>query len=130
MITTELTYLTWTTVFTALMWMPYVLNMIIVRGLINAVGYSESPKPLATWAVRMKQAHSNAIENLVVFGLLVLLAQTAGVNNETTVLACAVYFYARIIHCLAYTLGIPWVRTFAFAVGFMCQISLAVQILM
>jgi len=78
----------------------------------------------------MKQAHSNAIENSVVFGLLVLLAQTAGVNNETTVLACAVHFYARIIHCLAYTLGIPWVRTFAFAVGFMCQISLAVQILM
>ena len=130
MITTELTYLTWTTVFTALMWMPYILNAIIVRGLINAVGYSENPKPLASWAARMKQAHSNAIENLVVFGLLVLLAQTAGVNNETTVLACAVYFYARIIHCLAYTLGIPWVRTFAFAVGFMCQISLAVQILM
>lgn len=130
MITIELTYLTWTTVFTALMWVPYILNTIIVRGLINAVGYSENPKPLAPWAARMKQAHSNAVENLVVFGLLVLLAQTAGVNNETTVLACAVYFYARIIHCLAYTLGIPWVRTFAFAVGFMCQISLAVQILM
>lgn len=130
MITIELTYLTWTTVFTALMWVPYILNTIIVRGLINAVGYSENSKPLAPWAARMKQAHSNAVENLVVFGLLVLLAQTAGVNNETTVLACAVYFYARIIHCLAYTLGIPWVRTFAFAVGFMCQISLAVQILM
>ena len=62
MITTELTYLTWATAFTALMWMPYILNMIIVRGLINAVGYSENPKPLAPWAARMKQAHSNAVE--------------------------------------------------------------------
>ena len=31
MITIELTYLTWTTVFTALMWVPYILNTIIVR---------------------------------------------------------------------------------------------------
>jgi uncharacterized MAPEG superfamily protein len=130
MITPELTYLTWVTVFTALMWMPYILNTIVVRGLINAVGYSDNPKPLAPWAARMKQAHSNAIENLLVFGLLVFVAETAGVNNETTALACAVYFYARIVHCVAYTLGIPWVRTLAFAVGFMCQISLALQILM
>ena len=86
MITIELTYLTWTAVFTALMWMPYILNAIIVRGLINAVGYSENPKPLAFWAARMKQAHSNAIENLVVFGLLVFVVQAAGANNETRLL--------------------------------------------
>ena len=130
MITPELTYLTWVTVFTALMWMPYILNTIVVRGLINAVGYSDNPKPLAPWAARMKQAHSNAIENLLVFGLLVFVAETAGVNNETTALASAVYFYARIVHFVTYSFGVPWVRTLAFAVGFMCQISLALQILM
>ena len=130
MITIELTFLTWTTVFTALMWVPYILNTIIVRGLINAVGYSENPKPLAPWAARMKQAHSNAVENLVVFGLLVLMTEAAGANNEATALACAIYFYARVFHFATYALGIPWVRTFSFAVGFMCQISLALQILM
>ncbi len=130
MITPELTYLTWVTVFTALMWMPYILNTIVVKGLINAVGYSDNPKPLAPWAARMKQAHSNAIENLVVFGLLIFVAQAAGANNETTALASAIYFYARIVHFVTYSLGVPWVRTLAFAVGFMCQISLALQILM
>ena len=130
MITPELTYLTWVTVFTALMWMPYILNTIVVRGLINAVGYSDNPKPLAPWAARMKQAHSNAIENLVVFGLLIFVAQAAGANNETTALASAIYFYARIVPFVTYSLGVPWVRTLAFAVGFMCQISLALQILM
>ena len=130
MVTIELTYLTWTTVFTALMWVPYILNTIIVRGLINAVGYSENLEPLAPWAARMKQAHSNAIENLVVFGLLIFVAQAAGANNETTALASAIYFYARIVHFVTYSLGVPWVRTLAFAVGFMCQISLALQILM
>ena len=92
MITPELTYLSWVTVFTALMWMPYILNTIVVRGLINAVGYSDNPKPLAPWAARMKQAHSNAIENLVVFGLLIFVAQAAVSNNETTALASAIYF--------------------------------------
>jgi uncharacterized MAPEG superfamily protein len=113
-----------------LMWVPYILNTIIVRGLINAVGYSENSKPLAPWAARMKQAHSNAVENLVVFGLLVLMTEAAGANNEATALACAIYFYARVFHFATYALGISWVRTFAFAVGFMCQISLALQILM
>jgi uncharacterized MAPEG superfamily protein len=130
MMTIELTYLTLVTAFTAVMWMPYILNMIFVRGLIAAVGYPENPKPLAPWAARMKQAHSNAIENLVVFGLLVFAANSAGVSNEITAMACIIYFWARVAHLVTYTLGIPWVRTLAFAVGFMCQIALVSQIWM
>ena len=127
--TVELKYLTWVTLFTALMWIPYILNMITVRGLIDAVGYPESPKPLASWALRMKGAHSNAVENLVIFAALVLVAHIAGVNNETTALACAIYFWTRVVHFAIYTFRIPWIRTFAFVVGFGCQIVLAWQIL-
>lgn len=130
MITTELTYLTWITAFTALMWIPYILNMIMVRGLIDAVGYPDEPKPLAPWAARMKLAHLNAVENLVVFGLLVLAAHAAGVNNEATALACVIYFWARVVHLAVYTLAIPWIRTLAFVVGVGCQVTLAWQILM
>ncbi len=127
--TTELNYLTWVTVFTALMWIPYILNMIIVRGLVDAVGYPESPKPVASWATRMKGAHNNAVENLVVFAALVLVAHVTGVNNETTALACAIYFWARVVHFAIYTFRIPWIRTLAFVVGFGCQVALAWQIL-
>jgi uncharacterized MAPEG superfamily protein len=129
LMTTELDYLTWVAVFTALMWIPYVLNLIIVRGLIDAVGYPENPKPLAPWATKMKNAHSNAVENLVIFAALVLVAHIASVNNEITALTCAVYFWARVVHFSAYTFSIPWVRTLAFLVGFGCQITLAWQIL-
>ena len=127
--TIELQYLTYVTLFTGLMWIPYVLNMIIVRGLLDAVGYPESPKPLASWASRMIGAHSNAVENLVVFAALVLVAHLAGVSNETSVLACTIYFWARLVHFAAYSLCIPWIRTLAFVVGFGCQIALAWQIL-
>lgn len=128
--TTELMYLAWVSTLTAVMWMPYVLNLIAVRGLLDAVGYPEDPKPLSPWAERMKKAHSNAIENLVVFAALVLVVQLSGANNANTALACEVYFWARLVHFLVYAFKIPWIRTLSFATGFGCQIVLACQVLM
>jgi uncharacterized MAPEG superfamily protein len=125
----ELKYLTWTALFTALMWIPYILNMIIVRGLVDAVGYPENPKPLAPWASRMKAAHYNAIENLVVFAALVLIAEAAGIKNDVIAAASATYFWARVVHFFVYTFRIPWLRTLAFVVGFGCQVVVAWQIL-
>ena len=126
---TELMYLTWVTAFTAVMWVPYILNMIMVRGLFDAVGYPEDPAPLSPWAQKMKAAHANAVENLVVFAALVLIASVAGVSNDTTVMACQVYFWARVVHFASYTFAIPWVRTLAFVTGFGCQVAIALQLL-
>lgn len=127
--TSELMSLTWVTTLTAVMWIPYILNMIAVRGLTDAVGYPVDPKPLAPWAAKMKAAHANAVENLVVFAALVLIANAAGISNSTTVLACQLYFWARLVHLLAYTFAVPWVRTIAFVVGFGCQIAVVLQLL-
>ena len=127
--TSELMSLTWVTALTGVLWMPYVLNLIAVRGLIDAVGYPENPKPLSGWAAKMKAGHANAIENLVVFATLVLIANAAGVSNDITVLACQIYFWARLVHVVAYTFAVPWVRTLAFATGFGCQIALLLQVL-
>ena len=125
----ELTFLTWVTALTAVLWVQYILNTLVVRGIIDAVGYPENPKSPAPWASRLKAAHYNAVENLVVFAALVLIANAAGISNETTVLACQVYFWARIVHYVAYGFAIPWVRTLSFAVGFLCQIAIVLQII-
>ncbi|HZW59461.1 MAG TPA: MAPEG family protein [Woeseiaceae bacterium] len=127
--TSELMSLTWVTTLTALLWVPYILNMIAVRGLIDAVGYPDNPPPMAAWAQRMKAAHVNAVENLVVFAALVLIAHAAGVSNSTTILAGQLYFWARVVHVVAYTVAIPWVRTLAFVAGFAAQMILAIQLL-
>ncbi len=124
----ELMSLTWVTALTAVIWMPYVVNTIMVRGLVTAVGYPEDPEPLSPWAAKMKAAHANAVENLVVFAALVLIANAAGVSNETTVMACTVYFWARMLHLVSYTLAIPWIRTVAFVIGFGCQVALVLQL--
>ena len=115
--------------FTAIMWMPYALNRIVVGGLMDAVGYPENSLPLSPWAERMKKAHSNAIENLVVFAALVLVVHLSGKSNDMTAIACMVYFWARVAHFVVYTLKIPLVRTLAFAVGFACQLVLGLTAL-
>lgn len=125
----ELMLLTWVTTLTALLWAPYILNMIAVRGLTDAVGYPENPPPMSRWAQNMKAAHANAVENLIVFAALVLVAHAAGVSNDSTVMACQLYFWARLVHVIAYTLSIPWVRTLAFVAGFVAQMMLAIQLL-
>jgi uncharacterized MAPEG superfamily protein len=127
--TVELKYLALVATLTALMWIPYILNMIMVRGVLDAVGYPENPKPLSPWAARMKAAHYNAIENLAVFATLVLIAHATNVKGEAVTLACIAYFWARLVHFLAYTFRIPWVRTLAFVAGFGCQATLACKIL-
>jgi uncharacterized MAPEG superfamily protein len=125
----ELKYLALAAVLTGLLWVPYILNEIMVRGLMDAVGYPDNPKPLARWALRLKAAHYNAVENLVVFAALVLIACVAGIHDPAVATAACVYFWARVVHAVAYTLGVPWVRTLSFVVGFAMQMWIAVVIL-
>jgi uncharacterized MAPEG superfamily protein len=126
---TDLLYLTWVTVLTGLIWIPYILDRIATWGLTDTVGYPDNPKPQSAWARRMMKAHVNAVENLVVFAALVLAAQAAGISNGVTATACMVYFWARVVHLIAYTAALPWVRTLAFTVGFLSQAALAWQLL-
>ena len=126
---TELQSLVWVTILTAVMWIPYVLDRVAVLGLRDTVGYPLEPKPQSPWARRMKAAHDNAVENLVVFAALVLVANTLGISNGGTALAASLYFWARFVHVIAYTFALPWIRTLAFVAGFVAQAVFAWQIL-
>lgn len=126
---TEIFYLALVTAFTGLLWVPYILDRVMVSGLMEAVGYPENPKPQSLWAQRLKKAHANAVENLVVFATLVLVAQVAGVTAPALGLAALIYFWARVVHAVSYMLGIPWVRTLSFTAGFIAQAMVAWQIL-
>jgi uncharacterized MAPEG superfamily protein len=125
----ELWYLTLVTALTGLLFLPYVLDRMLSWGLADTVGYPAHPKPQSPWAQRLMRAHANAVENLVVFATLVLVAQVAGISNAATVTACMVYFWARVVHVVAYALALPWIRTLGFIVGFLCQATIAWQVL-
>ena len=127
--TKELMWLTLTVILTGLLWVPYVLDRIIVRGLMGAMANpSRNDTPQAPWAQRLYFAHTNAVENLVVFATLVLILDAMGRSTPSTVIACAVYFWSRLAHVIVYAFGIPVLRTLCFAAGFAAQVVLAVAI--
>jgi uncharacterized MAPEG superfamily protein len=127
--TPELKYLTLIATYTALLWVPYILNVLANNKLSDAVGYPDNPLLMTPWAARLKRAHYNAVENLVVFAILVLVANALEISNAATTSAAAAYFWGRMIHPIAYTLAIPWLRTLSFAVAWGGIVCIAFQIL-
>jgi uncharacterized MAPEG superfamily protein len=127
--TTELSSLVIITTFTAMLWAPYVTDRMFVAGIDATVGYPAEPASLSPWATRLRAAHSNAVENLVVFAALILAARALDVHTPLTVLAATLFLWSRIAHAVLYTVGIKWLRTLAFVGGFAAQMMLAYQLL-
>ena len=128
--TSELFWLALSAMITGLFWLPYIANRSIVRGTPRAMGNPQpDDAPHAPWAERMIRAHNNAVENLVVMAVLVFVAHAAEVSTATTVLAVQVYFWSRLAHYMIYAVGIPYLRTLAFFIAFVCQVAVALAIL-
>ena len=127
--TKELLWLTLTIILTGVLWVPYIIDRAMVRGLMATMANpSRQDKPQSAWAQRLYFAHTNAVENLVIFAPLVLILDAQGHSSAGTVLACAVYFWARLAHAVIYAFGIPVLRTLAFTVGFLAQVALILAI--
>jgi uncharacterized MAPEG superfamily protein len=129
-VTTELYWLTLTALMTALFWVPYVLNRMVMSGLGGALaGTSPKSEGHADWANRAIKAHTNAIENLAIFAPIVLTAHVLNISNGATKTAVVVYFFARLIHFVVYSAAIPVTRTLAFTAGWLAQIVIIASIL-
>jgi uncharacterized MAPEG superfamily protein len=125
----ELKWLVLTVILTGILWIPYILDRIMVRGLMGAMANpSRNDTPQSPWAQRLYFAHTNAVENLAIFAPLVLILALQNHSTQSTLIACAVYFWARLAHAVVYTLGVPVLRTLAFAVGFAAQVALVLAV--
>jgi uncharacterized MAPEG superfamily protein len=125
----ELFWLAAVTTLTAVMWVPYTLMRIFKFGLWSALK-NPSPTTALTEGVgrRLVAAHLNAVENLVVFAALVLVAVVGHRTSALTAGAASVYFFARVAHYFIYAAGIPVLRTLAFGVGVAARLTIALHI--
>ena len=127
--TREIFWLTLSVVLTGLLWLPYIVDRIMVRGLMGAL---DNPKPKAKpqsdWAQRLYFAHTNAVDNLVLFAPLVLILDSRNISTTTTAIACAVYFWARLVHAVVYAAGITVLRSLAFTVAWLACVVLVLAI--
>ncbi len=130
LLSVELLWLTLTILMTSVFWVPYIINRMLELGILNALwdrfGVTDTDKD---WARRMMQAHSNAIENLILFAPLVILIQITETSTAATETACIVYFFTRLIHYIAFTFAIPLLRVVTFLIGFGVQVILAMTLL-
>jgi len=126
----ELYWTTLTALFTSILWLPHILQRILEMG-----PYGALRDPLhdvdtkADWAGRAIRAHTNAIENLVVFGVLAIIIQMTAAGTAATGLAAEIFFFSRVAHYGIYILGIPWLRTPVFLIGFTCQMIFGMTII-
>tara|TARA_A100001037_G_scaffold303486_1_gene337617 strand:- start:2565 stop:2978 length:414 start_codon:yes stop_codon:yes gene_type:complete len=114
----ELRLLAYLALLSLVIWVPYIIGATASKGMAVTVGYpSGDYSDLPGWIQRCHRVHMNLIENLVPFGVLVLIAQVVGASNETTVLGAQLFFWARLAQAAVHMAGIPWLRTGAFVVG-------------
>ena len=113
----ELCYLTMSAALCLLLPLLYIPARVMSWGLNDVVGYPENPPPVPAWSARLKQAHSNLVENLIPFACLVLVAHVASISTSLTVFGAALFFWCRVAHALMYALKIPWFRTIAHVGG-------------
>jgi uncharacterized MAPEG superfamily protein len=126
----ELYWLTLTCLMTGLLWVPYILQLIVQLGPVQAIWDPTGAHPHdADWALRAKRAHYNAVENLVVFAPLVLVVVLTGTGTALTATAAAAYFFLRLAHYLIHTAAMPVLRTVVFLGGWLCQMVLGLTVL-
>ena len=89
---------------------------VLVLGLPKAAA---NPEPIVWEGMndRLNRSISNLIEALVIFTPLAVVVSVAGLSNETTALGAQLFFFARVAHAVVYIIGLPYIRTGAWAAG-------------
>jgi uncharacterized MAPEG superfamily protein len=123
--TTDLTYLAYTAILTAALWIPYIVAQVMTNGPLKPANYVDAnPRPVPAFGRRANRAHLNAVESFAPFAALVILAHVAGKANAMTAFWAASFFWLRLVHAVVFLLGIPYVRTIVFTLGFVATAGL------
>ena len=125
----ELTLLTCAVVLTLAQMLVAVLGAMLQVGLPALAANREGLPEITGWGGRAARAHSNMLENLVLFAALVLVAVAAGRTNATTLLGAQIFVYARLAYALVYVAGVPWLRTGVWAVSVVGLAMIFVQLI-
>jgi uncharacterized MAPEG superfamily protein len=73
---------------------------------------------------RANRAHINLVQAFAPFAALVLVAHASGQANAATAMWAAVFFWSRVAHAIVHILGIPYIRTVVFLIGFVAVLGI------
>jgi uncharacterized MAPEG superfamily protein len=127
--TTELRYLAYTAILTASLWLPYVVAQSMTNGVLKPGNYKDpTPRPLPPWGKRADRTYVNAVETFGPFAAVVVIAHLAGKTSSMTAFWAMSYFWIRVTHAVVYLLGIPYIRTIAFTLGYVAVAGIFYQL--
>ncbi|OWU85403.1 membrane protein [Oceanicola sp. 22II-s10i] len=86
--------------------------------LTQLVGNRETLPSLGGAAGRLDRAQMNSVVAMALFAPPVLILAQQGVTGGAALIAAYIFLLARIAYVIVYALGIPWVRTIVWLVGF------------
>ncbi len=127
--TPELIYLVWSAALTFVLVLVAVSGATLQVGLPTLAGNREGLPKMSGWAGRAQRAHLNMLESLILFAVLVFVAQLAGVHNAMTLLGAQLFFWGRVAHAVVYVAGIPWLRTAAWCVSVVGLVLIFLQLI-
>jgi uncharacterized MAPEG superfamily protein len=125
----ELKLLIWSVALAFILVLIAVLGALIQVGPPKLAGNREGLGDCTGWPGRAQRAHRNLLENLILFAVLVLVAQATGRLNAMTALGAQLFFWARTAHAAIYLAGVPWLRTVAWGVSVAGLIMIFLQVI-
>ena len=99
------------------------------NGLMAQAGSRDNLPEPTILRQRLLRLTANMLENLVLFAIVVLVANAAGVSNDTTVLGASIFFYARVGHAIIYAFGWPMIRPLFYFAGLYGIVIIALETL-
>jgi uncharacterized MAPEG superfamily protein len=127
--TTDLQYLAYTALLTASLWIVYIAAQVMNNGFLAPENYVDpAPRPVPLWGLRANRAHLNAVESFAPFAALILISHVAGKADATTAWCAIAFFWLRLAHAVVYWLGLPFIRTLVFTLGWIVVVVLFFQL--
>ena len=127
--TTDLQYLAYTALLTASLWIVYIAAQVMTNGLLAPENYVDPAlRAVPLWGLRANRAHLNAVESFAPFAALILIAHVAGKADATTAWCAIAFFWLRLAHAVVYWLGLPFIRTLVFTLGWIVVVVLFFQV--
>jgi len=125
----ELSMLVYSTVLFLVIILAQAGLAIVQNGLVAQAGSRDSLPDPSVLRQRLQRLTANLQENLVMFAIVVLVAQAMGVSNATTVMAATIFFYARVAHAVVYAFGWPMIRPLFYFISLYGIVRILLEIL-
>ncbi len=128
--TTELFYLVLSALLAGSLWVPYVIGQATERENFNDFTQPPDRTRMRPWVQRSFRAHQNAIETIVPFAVVVLVAHAIGLSTPLTVFATTAFFWVRVVHAVGLVSGLAMFpnRPIIFSGSYACIIAIAVAL--